>query len=320
MSDELVKAALDAIAATAAPPERVRGRITARARFHRQRRQILVGVGALGGAAAATAVGIPLFNGLGRESPAEVAAPSTAAPSTAAPSEIVEGGAPLYYSPGSVPAGLVERCRQVTYGTENGSRRYWLPEGVDFPENHDLPPGICLVVGEAFTEDGTGQPVTIGQVPGRLFTNADPTRVTWIAPGGPVLTVQASGLPNAAEVVLQVARSVRPTDAKVLVAVHPAKLPERYRGLTQYSVHVRPDGWMAALTSMSSDRTRGCTVNATKGRGPDRFLARATRAGGITLWVPDEQDPSANLTADEARTVLESTKLSEVDMRWAGAI
>ncbi|MEU7865177.1 hypothetical protein [Dactylosporangium sp. NPDC049140] len=333
MTDPLIRAAFEAIAATAPPPERIRARIAARARVHRQRRLVLAGVGALGGAAAATAIGAPLLARSGSGGTAGVAAPSASgAPSASrapspAPTVFRPDGIPFLFGPGWLPDGLTEQYREVSCtpapagsGAEPAgfaSRRSWLPAGAAYPEDHSPPPGITWVIGEHFDNDGEGDPVPVGTEQGRLLVTADMAMVSWRHDERP-MRVTAYQLPNQADLVLRVARSMAPTLAGLPLTMHLADVPQRFAGNLVAGVHPRPGGWLYSLTSMTTDRTHSCTVIASTGAAPAHTFARAGRPGGVTLWVPDEQEASANFTRDEADKALRDLFWSAPDLSWVG--
>ncbi|WP_433055357.1 hypothetical protein [Dactylosporangium sp. CS-033363] len=323
MDEDRIRAAYEALAATAPPPERVRARIAGRARVHRQRRALLVGAGAMGGVAAATAVGLPLL-GRGDAGGGVAVAPSgSGAPSgSAAPSGlpapsgsgVPAGGIPLRFAPGWLPDGLTERYREVSWGFA-GVRRAWLPGSVFEPEDHSLPPGVSMAIGETFDDNGEGEPVMIGEWPGTLRTG-DLTLVSWKPAGIPV-SVLVAGLPQAKDLALRVARSVGVAQEVQPVTMHLPVVPKRFEGLLTWRVHPRANGWLTSLSSMSVDRTRQCMVVATTGAAPAHTYARAQRPGGVTVWVPDEQEPSANFTRDEADQALRDLEFSAPDLSWA---
>ncbi|MER7273348.1 hypothetical protein ABT369_02715 [Dactylosporangium sp. NPDC000244] len=308
MTDEpLIHAAFEAIAATAPPPERVRARIAARARVHRQRRTLLVGAGALGGAAAATAVGVPLLARSGSGVPAGPAAPSVAA------------GTPFRFGPGWLPDGVSEQYRQVTVMPSDaaffGSRRSWLPPGVAYPEDHSPAPGITLTIGERFGDADAGEPVTLGQARGRLAVT-DMATVSWEHEGTPI-RVTAYQLPNQADLAVRVARSLT-RSASTLPLNLTVGFPARFGGRLTLAVHPRPGGWLTSVTSETLDRTRSAMVVASTGEAPKHTYAQFGRPGGITLWVPDEQDPSANFTRDEVDQALMDLAFKAPDLSWVG--
>jgi hypothetical protein len=317
IDEERIRSAYEAIAAAAPSPERVRARIAARARVDRRRRLLLAGAGALGGAAAAAAVGIPLLNRNSGETGQLTAPSASPSPSPALSGGPAADGVPLRFAPGWLPDGLTEQYREITYDRTTGSRRSWMPAGTFYPEDHTVPPGISLVIGEQIGDDDSSRPVTIGSVQGRLISN-DIAVVAWQPSGGPPMFVVASKVPDQANTAVRVARSVARTDAAARITMVALRMPQRFRGITTLSVHPRPGGWMSTLTSMSTDRTRNGVVIASTGAAPAHAFAQTTRPVGMTLWVPDEQDPSANFTHDEAQQLFGSLMVSAPDLTWVG--
>ncbi|GAA4258889.1 hypothetical protein [Dactylosporangium darangshiense] len=307
LDDERIRAAYEAIAATAPPPERVRARILARGRAQYQRRVLLVGAGALGAAAAATAVGVPLLSNRTptRHVPSLVGTdpPWGSAPISAMPTASPVLRVPLRFAPTWLPDGLGEQFRQVKTagaGEPRGSTRSWLPVGTPYPEDHTGPAGVSLAVDERI-DDNSGEPVMIGSVEGRLRVS-DSASVEWQPPGGPSMIVMVYQLPNQVDVALRVARSVAATTAALTVTMRSPWVPDRFAGYTVATVHPTSDGWYEALTYASTDLHNSCMVSVESSGRP-----RAAAGGG--------RQP---LTVEEAARMTAELLYGPPDLSWVG--
>jgi hypothetical protein len=317
VDEQHIRAAYEAIAAVAPPPERVRARIAAQARVHRQRRALLVGAGALGTAAAATAVGVPL---LSRARPEPAAPPLVAAPGASAGGSGAMPAVPIRYAPGWLPDRLGEQYREVKAtvpGAAAGSTRSWMPVGERYPQDHTGPAGVTLTVDERIDDD-SGQPVMIGSVQGRLRVT-DSAFVEWQPPGGPSMIVTVFKLPDQVEVALRVARSVAATDATMQVTMRSPWVPARYSGFMMASVHPTATGWRQWLSYCSADYRESFTIFAQTGPAPASVAYRADRPGGVTLWVPSNRaGGGATLTPEEAERMLRELVVTAPDLAWVG--
>ncbi|GAB2566487.1 hypothetical protein Aab01nite_46260 [Paractinoplanes abujensis] len=313
MTDELIQAAFEKIAATAPPPERIRARLLARSRSHRQRRAVLAGAGAL----AATAVTIPFVHAV-RRVPAPVAPPGA---TPARPSPEPPATAALRYTPGWLPAGVGERYREATTG---GGTRTWTLDGAGQPTDGSIGKGVTLMVGERIDDD-SGLPVTIGDVTGRLRVT-DASFVEWTPRGGPPLVVAAYGLPDSTAVALRTARSVHPTTSTMPVWIRAPWVPGRFRGTTAAILRPLPGGgWLQQLTFTPLGSTGILRVVAATEKVPERALHEIRRPDGVWLSVPATprgrvgSAPLDSPTRAEAVRVLDELVCVAPDMRWLGS-
>jgi hypothetical protein len=338
IDEQEIRDAYEAIAATALPAERVRGRLAARGREHRQRRALLVGAGALGTAAVATGIGVPLASRRPTAGPAGL--PAAPAPS----GRVVHEGHSFTFAPAWLPDGVGEQFRSVRPG---GSTRIWLPAGVPYPEDGTKPPGVTFSTGStgsvphpdgAPAGGGPGERVQIGSVTGRLWVT-DAAYVQWQPPESPVLWVAVRGLPDARKTALRVARSVhllgdvgvdtsgREKYSRMLwYAMYSPWVPDRFRGVTEVSEIGTTRGWWQSLTYNSADGRYRVRISARTGPVPavDAGAYAITREGGVTVWIPRDRTAPVNgyapLTAFEANRMLREFeyRVFPDDSSWVG--
>jgi hypothetical protein len=321
VDEQMIRAAYDAIAGTASGPERVRARIEARTRVHRQRRMLLVGAGALGTAAAATAVGVPLAI---RDRP-RVQGPAPGGLSSSAPvPEPVE--VPLLFAPRWLPDGIAEQFRNVKIVTAGGAdkpaggTRNWLLPGVRYANDGTGLEGVMFSVGERI-DDNSGQPIRVGAVTGTLRVT-DSSYVEWQPPGAPNLLVSVYGLPNATETALRIARSVARTAATTAVSMRSPWVPDRFAGFTLASAYPTADGWCQSLTHTSTNHRENCTIFARTGRAPQGSAYQVRRPDGVTLYIladpPGIISNATPLSREEATRMLAEVVCIAPDLSWAG--
>ncbi|MBL7258376.1 hypothetical protein [Paractinoplanes lichenicola] len=314
MTDELIQAAYEKIASAAPPPERIRARLQARSRSHRQRRAVLAGAGALG----ATALTVPFVHFLRGGSPPETA-PIDAVTASAPPPKPA-ATAPLRYALGWLPAGVGEQYREAT---TDGGTRTWLLDGLTYPTDYTVAKGVTLAVGER-SEDNAGTPVTIGDVTGRLVVT-DSSFVEWTPKGGPTMIVTVYGLPGSTEVALRMARSVRPTRATIPVWIRSPWIPDRFRGSTSARlIPLAGGGWRQELTYAAPRFTQVLRIVAGTAKPSDPTQLQRQRPDGTWLWIPEHPADMVGLEPFEPPTTAEATRLLDElvcvtpDLEWVG--
>ncbi|WP_433831592.1 hypothetical protein ACQP2E_13910 [Actinoplanes sp. CA-015351] len=316
MNDQTIKDAFDAIAATAVSPERVRARIDARARVHRQRRLLLAGAGF---ATVAAAVGVPLALG---ERIGEPAPPGfSPAPPEVAPVRV--RAVSLMYAPAWLPDGVAERYRAVRFETLNseafGGTRSWYPEGS--PYSVQVPEGsVTFSIGERIAEGETGAPVTIGSADGTTWVT-DTAFVQWQPEGGPWMTVSVYGTGDDAVIALRVARSVAATTATALVTMTSPVTPPGYdHGTALFEVYPTSGGGAQSLIFTSSDGRSAYTLSTSPPESGEPF--KAVTRNGLTVYLPEEAPDAIGggvpLTDDQTTAILASVNATAPDLSWAG--
>jgi hypothetical protein len=291
--DSDIQDALATIAATAVSPERVRARIGARARVHRQRRMLLAGAGL---ATAVAAVGVPLALQDRRAEPALPPAPEL----------------DLMYRPGWLPDGVAERYRSVTFdtgtGVSAGATRRWYPAGsksvVTVPEG-----SVSLVVGEPL-EPEVSEPVTVGPARGIRWVSDQTAYVQWQPAGGPVIVASSYRTADDRGNALRMARSVEPTSESVALTL---RVPDRFAGTAVFEVYPagfltfdngwRPDGYQ----SLAYDGLLLATTPPESG-----MPFQAVERDGIMVYLTSD----APITAGESREILEQVECRPPDLSW----
>ena len=335
IDDQSIRAAYEAIAATAPVPERVRARLAARRRVHQQRRALLVGAGALGTAAVATGVGLPLVVRSRQEEAGVTPGVQTGVPAGATGSappvmDVVE--VPFRFAPTWLPDRVTEQFRSVKTtmtggkGLPAGGTRHWLPAGARYPDDAIEPVGVSLAIDERI-DDNSGQPVRIGSVTGILRVT-DASYVQWRPAGAPTLLVSVYGLPDATATALRVARSVAAGSAGMRVAMRSPWVPERFIGSVVASVFPTATGWRQKLTHSSPDNRRSCTVVATTGPAPKSTACQVSRPDGVTLYVPEVLVATSRGTGavgsgaptrQEMMRMLDELVYAVPDLSWVGS-
>jgi hypothetical protein len=298
-TDAVIRDAFAAIAASAVAPERVRARIDARARVHRQRRMLLAGAGL---ATVAAAVSVPL-------------ALRSGAPEAAGPPPAPEDAIGLLYTPGWLPAGVGEQRRSVKFDTRTGQAlggsRSWYPDGL--PPSDAVPPGSVTFMIDEWFDPETSEPVMIGDVRGRTWVT-DAAWVQWQPAGGPRMAVSAFGTGNDAEIALRVARSVVPTTETMPVTLWWTRVTDDFAGTGWFAAS--PDGGGQQSIGYDSDTKRNALFSVQTARPePDIPFASAKR-DGIRIYLPFEGD--VGLTRDMAEVVLGQMRCLPPDLSWVG--
>ncbi|MEU4695105.1 hypothetical protein [Actinoplanes sp. NPDC023714] len=305
MNEQSIRDAYEAIAATAVSPERIRARIGARARVHRQRRMLLAGAGM---ATVAAAVGVPLtlHDRRGESEP----------PALGPVPEV-----PLLYTPGWLPDGVTERYRSVSFDTVTGeafgATRRWYPE--DAPYSGTVPAGsVGLVVGERM-EPETSEPVTVGTARGIRWNSGDTAYVQWQPEAGPMIVVSAYGTADDEGNALRMARSVTqtaervpitltvtrdaPTSGTAVFEVYPAGFLTYEDGVLTY-----PDGWQpAGYQSLSYD---GLLLATSPPETGTPF--QAVERDGIMVYLTSD----SGIGAEESMRILERVRCRPPDLTW----
>ncbi|WP_229073504.1 hypothetical protein [Actinoplanes sp. DH11] len=312
MNDQTIKDALEAIAATAVAPERVRARIDARARAHRQRRALLAAAGV---ATVTTAVGVPLA--LRDQRPT---LPSPAQP----PEPVAEPRTmSLLFAPQWLPDGVAEQFRSVKYDTATGEvlggSRSWYPAGA--PYSLEIPKGSVTLMIDERIDDGSGEPVMVGPARGTLRVT-DSAWVEWQPAGGPVMVVSVYGTGDDTANALRVARSVAATDETATVTMRAPLVPQAFDGHTLFEVFPAADGGRQSLTVASDDLRNHFVLQTSPPESGQPF--QSVERNGIMVYLPREVpgvevvDGGARLTDDEAREVLERVECLPPDLSWVG--
>lgn len=255
--EDLIRQAQAQQAERAAAPDRIRGALPARAARVARRRRHGTLVAAVGAAAVAVAITVPVValrdSAGGGISPA---APPTASADRVPTAVPVIPVTSLRYRPTWLPAGLAERNRMASFpardGQFHGALRSWTrnPVGlVGEPKGGRLELQVSEAppVGKP-VEDAGGKPVDVNGVRGYYHGADGKSYVTWPAEAGIQLSISQHGLALSERDLLRVARSVRPDPAQLSSPLRFGSLPN---GLAMSMLEVfgdSPTSWLARVS------------------------------------------------------------------------
>ncbi|WP_327002695.1 hypothetical protein OHA72_47590 [Dactylosporangium sp. NBC_01737] len=276
IDEQLIQSAYERIAADAPAVDRVRDGIQSRVRVRRQRRTVLIGVGA---AAAVTATVGPatLLLAARRDRPdgssSEVSGhgvPTTPVPSVSSTPTLPDRPARLLgYRADWLPSGLVEYHRAVYLAPDapRGARLWAAPGTADLGKPGTV--GVQLSIGER-VDDNAGTSVTVNGVTGRLrVPTSKDTIVEWQPRGGPSMVLSVFGLPDNTNTALRIARSIAPDDRTALRStMYLPWVPDRMQGYEQFGATRTLTGWSQFLGRGTLDYRGSVTIVAALG-GPD---------------------------------------------------
>lgn len=254
-SETDVRQAFERIAGSAADPDRLRAKVTARIRTHRQRRALLITAGATVGAAA---VGVPAFLWLGRE------------PKTFPVGEGIS--LPLHVRPTWIPDGTVAYSRAVNHVSPLWESQLFATPGFDLNGQIVAPGNVGVLIyvedlSGAQPFDGTPSTDVNGSPAVVASTRESTTSVQWTLADGMIATVLAVAAidPDARlQMALRVARGLV-TDGltSVTVAMRFADMDEP--AFTTVEVGGTPENWRQLLVTSRAE----ATLTSTRPQGGD---------------------------------------------------
>jgi hypothetical protein len=294
-SETDVRQAFERIAGAAADPDRLRAKVTARIRTHRQRRALLISAGTAVGAAA---VGVPAFLWLGRE------------PKTYPVGEGIS--LPLHVRPTWIPDGTVAHSRAVNHVSPLWESQLFATPGFDSnPQTVVVPGSVGVLIyvedlsgaqplGGAPSTDVNGSPAVVAS------TRESTTSVQWTLADGLIATVSAIAAidPDARlQMALRVARGLV-TDGLTSVAIALRFADMDDPAFTTVEVGGTPDNWRQQLVSprasatLTSTRPQGGDGEPATIRGRSGTVAAGGQVGHDTgLTTP----PQLRVQLDDGR-------------------
>jgi hypothetical protein len=272
--DDLIREAVRRQEMLAVDPDHIRAALPARAARRRTRTRVTLATVA---AAVAIAVTVPIIVMRDNGNSDEPATSSTAGPSQA--------GAPLYYRPTWLPAGMVERRRSVSiHGALEFAERYWKRASADDSASGQQ---IILTTKVRASTEEPAPNVDINGTPG--WYDDIQSSMSWQVDEDTKLTLMAPELGLSKEVLLRIARSVTPDPTRMRLPLRLDWVPD---GVADQRLQVRGDSpttWKATILS-ADDKVHYLAVSV--GTAADTASGETVTINGHTAQLAqvDEKD------------------------------